>query len=76
MEVRERKAEEDNSYMFKRFASHNPLIYDGTPDPKAFEAWIKGMEKLFDTLQCPNWFRLEQVQGIDQGYNHLCPVSL
>jgi len=37
MEVRENKVEEDNSYMFKRFASYNPPIYDGTLDPKIFE---------------------------------------
>jgi len=37
MEVKERKVEEDSSNKFKRFASHNSLVYDGTPDPKAFE---------------------------------------
>jgi len=30
MEVQEKRVEEDNSYMFKRFASHNLPIYDGT----------------------------------------------
>ena len=50
MEVKERKIEEDNSYMFKSFASHNPPMYDGIPDPKTFENWIRGMEKLFDAL--------------------------
>jgi len=53
MEVREKKAEEDNSYMFKRFASHNPPIYDGTLDPKTFKVWIRGTGKLFDAFQCP-----------------------
>jgi len=52
------KVEEDNSYMFKRFVSHNPLVYDGTPDPKAFEDWIRGMEKLFDALQCPEEWKV------------------
>ena len=52
MEVREKRVKEDNSYMFKRFASHHPAIYDGTPNPKTFEDWIRGMEKLFDALQC------------------------
>ena len=37
MEVREKRGEEDNSYTFKRFMNHHPPIYDGTPDPKAFE---------------------------------------
>jgi len=37
MEVKERKIEEDNSYMFKRFMSHNPSVYDGTLDPKTFK---------------------------------------
>ena len=50
MDVKEKRAEEDNSYMFKCFASHHPLVYDGTPDPKTFEDWIRWMEKLFDTL--------------------------
>jgi len=31
MEARDRKAKEDNSYMFKSFASHNLPIYNGTP---------------------------------------------
>ena len=47
------KIEKDNSYMFKRFTSHNPPIYDGTPAPKAFEDWIQNMGKLFNALQCP-----------------------
>jgi len=50
MDIKERKIEEDNSYMFKRFASHNPPVYDGTLDPQTFEDWIQGMEKLFDAL--------------------------
>ena len=45
MEVREKRVKEDNSYMFKRLVSHNPLIYNGTPNPKTFEDWIRGMEK-------------------------------
>jgi len=52
MEAKDKNIEEDNSYMFKRFASHNQLVYNGTPDPKAFKDWIRGMEKLFDALQC------------------------
>jgi len=58
MEVKERKLEEDNLYMFKRFMSHNPPIYDGIPDPKAFEDWIRGMEKLFDALQYPEEWKV------------------
>jgi len=37
MEARERKVEEDNSYIFKRFVSHNPPVHNGTPNPKTFE---------------------------------------
>jgi len=37
-EAKDRKVEDDNSYMFKRFASHNPPMYGGTPDPKTFKA--------------------------------------
>ena len=50
MEVKEKRADEDNSYMFKWFGSHHPLIYDGTPDPKTFEDCIRGMERLFNAL--------------------------
>jgi len=39
--------------VFKRFASHHPPIYDDTLDTKTFEDWIRGMEKLFNALQCP-----------------------
>jgi len=53
MEARERKVEEDNSYMFKRFMSHNQPVYDGTLDPKTFKNEIQGIEKLVDALQCP-----------------------
>jgi len=51
IEVREKRVKEDNSYMFKRLMTHNSPIYDGTPDHKTFEDWIRGMKKLFDTLQ-------------------------
>ena len=53
MDVKEKGVVEDNSYMFKCFASHHPSIYDGTLDPKTFEEWIRGMKKLFNALQCP-----------------------
>jgi len=58
VEVREKRVEKDNSYMFKTFASHHLPIYDGTPDPKTFEDWIRGMEKLFDTLQYPEEWKV------------------
>jgi len=58
MEIREKRVEEDNSYMFKRIASHHPPIYDGTPNPKTLEDWIRGMEKLCDALQCPEEWKL------------------
>jgi len=44
--------------MFKRFVSHHSPIYDGTPSPKTFENWIRGMEKLFDALQCPEEWKV------------------
>ena len=50
MEVWEERVEEDNSNMFKRLASYHPPIYDGTPDPKTFEDWIRGIGKLLDVL--------------------------
>jgi len=45
MEAREKAPLEDNSYMFKKLASGNPLACDGSPNPKAFENWIRGIEK-------------------------------
>ena len=58
MEAREKRVEEDNSNMFKRFATHHQPIYNGTPDTKNFEDWIRGMEKLFDALQCPEEWKV------------------
>ena len=58
MEVPEKRVEEDNSYMFNRFASHHPPIYDGTPNPKIFENWIRGIKKLFNALQCPKKWKV------------------
>ena len=58
MEVKGKRAEEDNSHMFKRFSSHHPPVYNGTPDPKTFEDCIRGMEKLFDALQCPEEWKV------------------
>ena len=54
MEVKEKGIEADNSYLFRVFTSHCLSSYDGTPNPKASEDWIQGMEKLFDALQCPD----------------------
>jgi len=58
VEAKEKKTEEDNSHMFKRFASHNPLVYDDASHPKAFEDRIWGMKKLFDALHRPQEWRV------------------
>ena len=58
METKEKKTEEDNSHMFKRLASHNPLIYDVVLDSRALEDCIWGMEKLFDALQYPEEWKV------------------
>jgi len=58
METREKASLEDNSYMFKTLANIYPPTYDGAPNPKAFEDWIRGMEKLFDALQCRKYWRV------------------
>ena len=58
MEAREKAPLEDNLYMFKKLANLNPPTYDGTPNPKAFENWIRGMKKLFDAPQCPEEWRV------------------
>jgi len=59
MEDKEKAPLDDNSYMFKKLANLNPLTYDGAPNPKAFEDWIRGMKKLFDSQQCPEKWRVE-----------------
>jgi len=50
MEAKEKASLEGNSYMFKKLANLNPPMYDDTPNPKAFEDCIRGIEKLFDAL--------------------------
>jgi len=50
VDAREKVLIEDNSHMFKKLTNHNLPTYDGAPNPKAFEDWILGMKKLFDTL--------------------------
>jgi len=37
VEGKEKKTGEKNSHMFKRLAGHNPPMYNGAPDPKAFK---------------------------------------
>jgi len=37
MEAREKVPLEDNSHMFKKLPNLHPPIYDGAPNPKAFE---------------------------------------
>ena len=51
--AREKRHEDDNSLMFKGLASLNPPVYNSAAYPKAFEDWIRGMERLFDALHCP-----------------------
>jgi len=58
MKVWDKRFKEDNSYIFKRFTSHHPPIYDGTLDLKTFKDWIRGMVKLFDALQCPEEWKM------------------
>ncbi|XP_057248862.1 uncharacterized protein LOC130590443 [Beta vulgaris subsp. vulgaris] len=45
--------------MFKKFSSLNPPSYDGKPDPVAFEDWINRIDQLFETLQCPEKWRVD-----------------
>jgi len=34
IEAKEKNIKEDNSYIFKRFTSHNPPVYDTNPTPR------------------------------------------
>ena len=36
--------------MFKRITSNNPCLYNGVPNPKAFEDWFRGVEKLVNVV--------------------------
>ena len=56
--------------MFKRFANHHSPVYDGTPDPKTFEDWIRGVKKLFDALQCPEEWKV----GFAVFYQRIKPI--
>ena len=56
--AKEKRHEDDNSLMFKRLASLNPPVYNGAADPEAFKDWIRGMERLFDALHCPEEWRV------------------
>ncbi|XP_074290268.1 uncharacterized protein LOC141616999 [Silene latifolia] len=40
-------------------ASYNPKTYDGKPDPVEFEKWVRGLDKLFDAIHCPEIWRVE-----------------
>ncbi|XP_074278678.1 uncharacterized protein LOC141602275 [Silene latifolia] len=37
----------------------NPKTYDGKLDPVELENWIRSLDKLFDTIQCPEKWRME-----------------
>ena len=56
--AKEKKDRRGNFHMFKRLASHNPPVYDYAPNPKAFKDLIRGMEMLFDALECPEKWRV------------------
>ena len=58
MAVREKAPLEENSHMFKKLAGLHSPTYDGASNPKAFEDWLRGMEKLFEVLQCPEEWRV------------------
>ena len=58
MEARERAPLNDNSHMFKKLAILHPPTYDGASNRKDFEDWVRGMEKLFNVLQCPEEWRI------------------
>ncbi|XP_057250605.1 uncharacterized protein LOC125497568 [Beta vulgaris subsp. vulgaris] len=51
--------ENESATMFKKFSSLNPPLYDGKPDPVAFEDWINRIDQLFETLQCPEKWRVD-----------------
>ncbi|KAK9714867.1 hypothetical protein RND81_06G126300 [Saponaria officinalis] len=50
--------EEDSVKYFKKMASYNPKTYDGKPDPVEFENWIRGMDKIFDAIKCPEKWKI------------------
>ena len=42
----------DTDY-FRRVAQQHPSPYDGNPDPKILENWLREFEKLFSIVRCP-----------------------
>ena len=53
IEAREKTPLQDNSHMFKKSTNLHPATYDGVLNRKVFDDRIRGMKKLFDTLQYP-----------------------
>ncbi|XP_074293364.1 uncharacterized protein LOC141620374 [Silene latifolia] len=53
--------QEESAKYFKKMASYNPKTYDGKPDPVEFEKWVRGLDKLFDAIHCPEIWRVDFV---------------
>ncbi|XP_074305116.1 uncharacterized protein LOC141640055 [Silene latifolia] len=51
--------QEESAKYFKKMASYNPRTYDGKPDPVEFEKWVRGLDKLFDAIHCPEIWRVD-----------------
>ncbi|XP_074289104.1 uncharacterized protein LOC141614244 [Silene latifolia] len=50
--------EDEGMKYFRKMASYNPRTYDGKIDPVVFEDWVRGMDKLFKAVNCPDKWKV------------------
>jgi len=60
MEVREKRVKEDNSYMFKRFASHHPTLLTLRLLRIGLGAW-RNYSTYFNALRSERWASLYSI---------------
>ena len=53
-----RSHEDDEGKFYKRLSSHQPIKYDGEPDPIRYEDWIAEMEKQLEAINCPSKLKI------------------
>ncbi|XP_074314487.1 uncharacterized protein LOC141649704 [Silene latifolia] len=50
--------EDEGMKYFRKMASYNPRTYNGKVDPVVFEDWVRGMDKLFEAVNCPDKWKV------------------
>jgi len=57
-EKKDDRDEDDGSNLLNKLTNLHPSTYNEATDPQGFEEWINDMEKLFDTFQCLDKWRV------------------